>query len=318
MRRRGLALLAILASGCFSARDGGTGARDGASSVDGAVGADAAHILGGEGCDDAPLIAPGDYLGDTSGMTDDLQAGDEATCGASGSYGADAVFRIAVPAQSRLTAGVMPSPALDTVLMLVTALQCTSGPSACLAGNDTGNPGVLDAASWVNDGADTEVRVIVDGYEGRSEGAFALHLGVAPAARGESCETAFALPEEDAVVGFQTTKGFEDDPISCSGPGHDLGGADVYYKLEVAAGRAYDVAIAPSTSVDVRLVVIDPLEGGVCAALATCSNAIDSEGPGGLEVASIPADAAPRVVYVGVEHGTDQGHGGFTVQVDAR
>lgn len=318
--RAALAIVVALgASACFDAHDRGAGERDGAGHDAAAPRADAAHVIGGERCEDAAPLEPGDYLGDTSGMVDELRAGSLDTCDNMSGYGADAVFRVTVPSATRLTVGVQPLAAFDSIVLLASRLQCETDLPDCLTGNDAGGVGDADVTSWVNVGATTEAYVVVDGFDSTSEGPFALHLGLAPMERGETCTDPIRLASGDVRVTFQTTTGFRDDPISCSGPGHDLGANDVYYALEVPAGATLDVAVTPVPSVDVRLVVIDPAFGGVCSVSPVCSTAVDGDGPGGPELVNVAAQPAARTVFLGVEQGDDQPRrGAFTIEVGQR
>lgn len=137
----------------------------------------------GDACENAtPITTPGTLTGQTTtGYTNNLAP--VMSCSGYGAAGPDHIYAITVPARQKLTATVGPETGAtgDPALHLVAgpAASCATMPTPCLAGDDSGNPSMVNRVAWTNTSAADATIFVVDSINAPVT-AFTLTTQLAP------------------------------------------------------------------------------------------------------------------------------------------
>jgi len=194
-------------------------------------------------CARAPLLAFGATTdGTTAAMANDA----EATCGG-GAEGADAPWRIELPARSRVRI-VEHSDEVSPIVHLRRA--CADEQSEVACGEPAGQAsdavvtGLFDAGNYT---------VFADAHDRDAAGSYSLQVVVAPAAgsgtAGDACADAIALGNGPSVSG-DTFEARDDVAGSCGG----AGAADVVYRVDVAKRSRFVAALQAEEAAHVLVV----------------------------------------------------------------
>jgi hypothetical protein len=203
------------------------------------------------------VTAGGTFSGDTRNAINDY---DPASGGCTGfaARSKDLAYRVQLAPGERLRASL--SAAWDASLYLVT--DCGAAAASCVAGQDNGNPEVVDYLS----AAGGTFFLIVDGF-GSAAGTFDLSITISPpVVGGDVCATAITIP---AVGGsFQsTTSGLSNSysPLtSCTGSANL--GPDRVYSQALTAGDVVEALLEPAAGLDASLYVLTNCTSQTCVA----------------------------------------------------
>jgi hypothetical protein len=210
--------------------------------------------LPGDCCADAtPITAPGSYAGTTVGYLNDAGAGS----GCVGTDGRDRFYALTIPAGEWLTVMVSPdSGGYNPSLSL--QLDCPSDPRTCLAGADAGFGGAAETLQYFNNSAaPLDVLIVVDSASAvDAGGTYMLSVSTAAPVPGDRCENAITV-SPGTLIGQSTAAAFNDHSPSNSCLGLAQPGRDLVYSVEVPSGMKLTVVVAPQTSWDPSVYLVD-------------------------------------------------------------
>ncbi len=276
----------------------------------------------GATCANAPLITP--PVSATYTMTADY--GNDFTSG-TGCYfktGTDRVFAVDVPAGKRLYASVRGVGTFDpSIAILDGSATCASTGNTCLAANDIGLATSLNFVTVTNSGsAAARYQIVVDGSEATGSYEFSAQIG--DPLVGDTCATAetVTLSNGAATLAAQTVALYGNDYTSGTGCSGFAGGERVY-RLEVPADTSVAIEVAPESTFDAALNVIDGASGATpetaCTGAITCSAAANAGGAGATErIVYRNAAQTPKVIFFTVDAAVSTTTpGAFSVSVQA-
>ncbi len=227
-------------------------------------------------------LASQSFAGAAANFSHNTSQGCENTHG-----GADRVYALTVPPNTRVSVVVNPSANLDVVLNLIDAAAsplCTSS-STCLAGVDVGSDGDPETAAYTNPSTSnrTVLAVVTDRDAASSTRTFSFTATFS--LPGDTCATATSLTSAlgTSVLSGQNLRSFT--------PSHAFSAAngcvatpsapDRAYSVTVAPGRTLRLTATPGTGLDlaINLTTTTSACGSACVASANAA------GPGGTETA---------------------------------
>ncbi|MBI4819246.1 MAG: hypothetical protein HY791_23445 [Deltaproteobacteria bacterium] len=187
----------------------------------------------GDQCSSAiEVTQSGTFTGNTLTAVNDYSAA--RVCARFDQTGPDIVYRVHLQAADRLVATLSPSgtPSWDTSIYLVTS--CGDISSSCVAGEDNGNPEVVDYTA----AAAGDYFLIADGYNGAG-GPYELVIDIstAPVAN-DRCENAIDVTAGGTFSGDTSPATGDYTPASLTGcTGFLERGKDVTYSVAMATGE---------------------------------------------------------------------------------
>ncbi|MBI2378135.1 MAG: hypothetical protein HYV07_29300 [Deltaproteobacteria bacterium] len=186
----------------------------------------------GDQCSDAiEITASGTFTGNTLSAVNDYSAA--RVCTRFDQTGPDVVYRVRLQASDRLVATLSPAgqPSWDTSIYLVTS--CGDVSSSCVAGEDNGNPEVVDYTA----AAAGEYFIVVDGYNGAG-GPYELVVDINSAPVGnDRCEGAIDATAGGTFAGDTSPATADYTPSAAGCTQYAERGKDVTYSVALAAGE---------------------------------------------------------------------------------
>lgn len=220
----------------------------------------------GDQCSSAfEILQSGTFNGNTQTAVDDYF--DSVACTGFSSRGPDQVYRISLQSGDRLRATLNPTTGWDASLYLVTS--CANIAQSCVAGEDNGNPEVVD---YVAASAGTYY-LIVDGY-GTAGGAYTLDVALNPApVANDQCSGAIDVMRGGTFTGSTRFATHHYNPGATGCTGYPETAPDVAYRVTLAAGERLQATLTASW--DSALYVVRD-----CAMVtASCVDGSDSGNP---------------------------------------
>lgn len=186
--------------------------------------------LNGDQCSSAFLVtASGTFTGDTRTAVNDYSQSN--SCTGFASSGPDIVYRVPLSVGDRLRATLQPSTTWDASLYLVTS--CSDIAQSCVAGQDNGNPEVVDYTS----AQAGDYFLIVDGYGGAA-GAYTLTIELNPAPIvNDRCAGAIDVTAGGTFTGDTRNATADYDPGAGGCTGFAARSKDLVYRVTLAAGE---------------------------------------------------------------------------------
>ncbi|MCK6549686.1 pre-peptidase C-terminal domain-containing protein [Myxococcota bacterium] len=210
------------------------------------------------------VTAGGSFSGDTRSATANYSPG-SGGCTRFAENSRDVAYRATLAAGERLQATLTAS--WDAALYVVT--DCGDPVNTCVAGQDDGNPEVVDFTSATGG----SYFIIVDGY-GSAAGTYGLDVTISPPVTGgDTCTSAVVIPAGGGS--FQsTTIGLANDydpPTTCTG--YSAAGADQAYVVDLDAGDVVEATAEFGGALDGSLYVVTS-----CGSLSSCVAGADEGG----------------------------------------
>ncbi|MFZ5440711.1 MAG: hypothetical protein ACOZQL_11940 [Myxococcota bacterium] len=275
-------------------------------------------------CASAAALTAGTVSGNLTGFVNDYGSASK-NCLAFGS--ADRVYRVNVPAGSKVVNAVTPTVAdggLDVVINYVpgTANDCETLPRTCGGGADflwdktnmglaTGETGAYTNTTT----AAQDVFVIVGNYAASASTDFSMTTTVAAAPAGETCAnavpvTATSMFAMETLLGASSDTTFDEASMTCL-VANRL--PDRVYAVTVPAGQTMTAVVTPLAGVNVA---VNVFQGPSCTAVSTCLSNVNAAGAGMPETATyMNSGMAPATVFVQVFGVPPGGYGiNFTIQ----
>lgn len=284
------------ASGDFFMVVDGFGGQGGTYSLDVTV---TAAQLANDTCAGAlDVTAGGTFTGDTTNAAADYTpiASGAGGCTGFNANSNDVAYSVVLQAGERLQATLTAT--WDASLYMVS--DCSNIAGTCVAGQDNGNPEVVDFTAQTTG----SYFIIVDGY-GVARGAFSLDVSVSPQVTGgDTCMAPVMVPAAGGSFQSTTTGAANDyDPgIACTGD--TTAGPDLVYAVDLSAGEIVEVIADFDANVDGSLYVVNN-----CSNLS-CLAAGDDSGSGRAEAVRFVAETTgPYYLIVdGVDASDVGGH----------
>jgi hypothetical protein len=290
----------------------------------------AAPAVGDTCSDSQPAISMSSMVtGQTlAGFSNDFTSG----TGCGFASGPDRVYRITIPAMSRLTATTVTPVTADHALSIVDGLAAAcNAPTTCAASIDDDPTGGGETITFDNATASARtVFLIVD----RFSGADAFDLNVTFAAittnAGETCQMPQVIAMSGTLTG-QTTVGYINNiqtvnaalPTmgACTNYATTYPGRDRVYQIDVAAGQTLTAVVTPTTSFDAAIYFVASPDSNCLTMGTTCIGQGDDTNFGGTGMGAAEtgtytnSSGATQTVFIVVDTFSSSGTGGFDLTV---
>lgn len=184
----------------------------------------------GDQCSSAfEIRQSGVFTGNTQTAVNDYSAA--TSCTNFVETGPDQAYRLSLQAGDRVRASLTPTGGWDAALYLVTS--CSSIDQSCVAGEDNGNPEIVD---YTAPSAGTYY-LIVDGF-GTAAGAYSLDVTLNPAPLpNDQCAGAIDVGRGGTFAGNTLFARNNYDPLAGGCTSYAEAGNDVTYRVALAAGE---------------------------------------------------------------------------------
>lgn len=201
----------------------------------------------GDQCSSAFLVtASGTFTGDTRTAVNDYSQSN--SCTGFAALGPDIVYRVPLSVGDRLRATLQPSTNWDSSLYLVTS--CSDIAQSCVAGEDNGNPEIVDyTAAQAGD-----YFLIVDGY-GSAAGAYTLTIELNPAPiPNDQCAGAIDVRAGGTFTGDTRNATADYDPGAGGCTGFAARSKDLVYRVDLSAGERLRASLSAAWDASLYLI----------------------------------------------------------------